>query len=180
MGHHHTPLVLSLSQIQSGGGLLIVNPHNGGVEQLHAGHMNGLTPLPPPTSGAGDVNGHLLHSTGSTRSDTSSNSPLGGLASPVSSAVRSLTNLSDFSLDVSNGNYDNYGGITDSLLSAEASKTEVEIKHENGVPSQHHPPISHQRGGGPTHGQGGAATGGPLLDFKSAFSDLESKPSDLR
>ena len=99
--------MLSLSQIQSGGGLLIVNPHGGGPNDHHQqqhgggqqqqqqqnhGQMNGLTPLPPATP---DVNGHLLHSAGSTRSDTSSNSPLdssGGLTnvgatSPVSSAV---------------------------------------------------------------------------------------------
>ena len=98
--------MLSLSQIQSGGGLLIVNPHgpggHGGQNDHHQqqqpqqqgghGQMNGLTPLPPATP---DVNGHLLHSAGSTRSDTSSNSPLdssGGLTnvgatSPVSSAV---------------------------------------------------------------------------------------------
>lgn len=82
-------------------------------------------------------------------------------ASPVSSAVRSLANLSDFSLDVSNGNYDNYGGITDSLLSAEAAK---DPKSEVAPPVDHRPPTS----------------GGPLLDFKSAFSDLDSKPSDLR
>ena len=85
--------------------------------------------------------------------------------SPVSSAVRSLTNLSDFSLDVSNGNYDNYGGITDSLLSAEAGK---DPKDANS---------SHSQGGGQS---GGAQQRGPLLDFKSAFSDLDSKPSDLR
>ena len=110
IGHHQPPLVLSLSQIQSGGGLLIVNPHgpggHGGQNDHHQqqqqqpqqpqqgghGQMNGLTPLPPATP---DVNGHLLHSAGSTRSDTSSNSPLdssGGLTnvgatSPVSSAV---------------------------------------------------------------------------------------------
>merc|ERR1719433_1640353 len=80
-----------------------------------------------------------------------------GLASPVSNAVRSLNNLSDFSLDVSNGNFDNYGGITDSLLSAEASKdSKVEPTETN-----------HHSGGG-----GGQPQRGPLLDFKSAFSDL--------
>ena len=104
MGHHQPPLVLSLSQIQSGGGLLIVNPH-GNEQQAapqaqappHQGPlMNGLTPL-PPTAATPDVNGHLVHSTSSTRSDTSSNSPLDtsggvnvGATSPVSSAVRKL------------------------------------------------------------------------------------------
>ena len=139
--------------------------------------MNGLTPLPPATPDA--VNGHLLHSTSSTRSDTSSNSPLDtnpasqltnvGATSPVTSAVRSLNNLSDFSLDVSNGNYDNYGGITDSLLSAEANK---EPKEASGGTASAGPPVGHHR----AH----QSSGGPLLDFKSAFSDLDSKPSDLR
>ena len=70
-----------------------------------------------------------------------------------------------YSLDVSNGNYDNYGGITDSLLSAEASKdSKVEPTETN-----------HHSGGG-----GGQPQRGPLLDFKSAFSDLDTKPSDLR
>ena len=102
MGHHQPPLVLSLSQIQSGGGLLIVNPH-GNEQQAaqapppHQGPlMNGLTPLPPAAASTPDVNGHLVHSTSSTRSDTSSNhSPLDtsggvnvGATSPVSSAVR--------------------------------------------------------------------------------------------
>lgn len=166
--------MLSLSQIQSGGGLLIVNPHGADHHQQtqqppHPGQqMNGLTPL-PPSSVTPDVNGHLLHGAASSRSDTSSNSPLDtnamtsvGATSPVGSAVRSLTNLSDFSLDVSNGNYDNYGGITDSLLSAEASK---EAK-DGSSPSHRSAP--HQQ------------PQGPLLDFKSAFSDLDSKPSDLR
>ena len=113
IGHHQPPLVLSLSQIQSGGGLLIVNPHGtpndphhhqGSQQPQHPAQpaqpnhpppMNGLTPLPPTNP---EVNGHLMHSAGSTRSDTSSKSPLdssGGLTnvgatSPVSSAVSQL------------------------------------------------------------------------------------------
>ncbi len=54
---------------------------------------------------------------------------LGGAAStssPVSSAVRSLASLSDFSLDLNNGNFDTYSGVqpvTDTMLSGhEASK----------------------------------------------------------
>ena len=99
--------------------------------------------------------------------------------------VRSLTNLSDFSLDVSNGNYDNYGGITDSLLSAEASK---DLKQEGGSPGgtvgapggHRHP--THHGGHHQTqqHNPGTHGSSGPLLDFKSAFSDLDTKPSDLR
>ena len=136
-------LVLSLSQIQTGGGLLILNGNGGNgmnpgtaippsnVDGVHRtadvnNHLNRLTPLtlPPATAGtplscntdgssgsttstAGNIT--LMHSN---RSDTmessgSSNSPLdsisggnGGLGatSPVASAVRSLTSLSDFSL----------------------------------------------------------------------------------
>ncbi len=228
MGGHH-PLVLSLSQLQSGGGLLIVNPANGEPQphpgqhhapphphqmphhqqqQPHHGHhgghpqMNGLTPLtlpPPPTptpgsgstgsevNGGGSGGGHLLHSAGSNRSsDTmessaSSNSPLDGLA-PVSNAVRSLANLSDFnSLDVNNGNgFDGYGGITDSLLSESGKEREAsgsKSGSESGgagcgqAGQQHHRSAS---------GGGAGTPSGPLLDFKSAFSDLDSKPSDLR
>ena len=97
--------------------------------------------------------------------------------------MRSLNNLSDFSLDVSNGNYDNYGGITDSLLSAEANK---DVKPDPNSPGGG---VHHRGGGGQHHSQhqpqhgGGASSGGgvaPLLDFKSAFSDIDTKPSDLR
>ena len=91
-GHQQPPLVLSLSQIQSGGGLLIVNPH---------GNDQQMTPL-PPGSGSGD--NHLLHSSNnSNRSDTSNSSALDGTAtSPVSSAVRSIIQpllVQQFSID---------------------------------------------------------------------------------
>ena len=92
-------------------------------------------------------------------------------------------------MDVSNGNYDNYGGITDSLLSAEASK---DLKETGGSPggggsgagtagghrnpAQHHHQTQQQQ----QHNPGATGSNGPLLDFKSAFSDLDSKPSDLR
>ena len=136
-------LVLSLSQIQSGGGLLILNgnggngmnagggvPPNNVEGQVHRtdvnNHLNRLTPLTmPPATAVTPLSCNTEGSTGSTtstsgnltlmhsnRSDTmessgSSNSPLdsigggnGGLGatSPVASAVRSLTSLSDFSL----------------------------------------------------------------------------------
>ena len=136
-------LVLSLSQIQTGGGLLILNgnggnninpgtaipPTNmdGSVQRTDVNnHLNRLTPLtlPPATSvtplscntdgssGSTTSTGGNLTLMHSNRSDTmessgSSNSPLdslgggnGGLGatSPVASAVRSLTSLSDFSL----------------------------------------------------------------------------------
>ena len=138
-------LVLSLSQIQTGGGLLILNgnggngmnatgaampPSNLDASSVHRtdvnNHLNRLTPLtlPPATavtplscstdgsSGSTTSNSGNLTLMHSNRSDTmessgSSNSPLdsvgggsGGLGatSPVASAVRSLTSLSDFSL----------------------------------------------------------------------------------
>ena len=102
--------------------------------------------------------------------------------------MRSLTNLSDFSLDVSNGNYDNYGGITDSLLSAEASK---DLKETGGSPGggnagaagvggHRNPGAQHHHQTQQQHNPGATGSNGPLLDFKSAFSDLDSKPSDLR
>ena len=87
-------------------------------------------------------------------------------SSPVSSAVRSLNSLSDFTLDVSNGNYADTngsipssgggagGGPVDSLLSG-ASKSD----HS---------------------GSSGSGSGGPLMDFKSAFSDMQQQqqPAD--
>ena len=97
--------------------------------------------------------------------------------------------MSDFSLDVSNGNYDNYGGITDSLLSAEASKDlKVEAGGSPGGSGSggqgHRNPVHHGGHGGHQaqhhHHPGAPGSNGPLLDFKSAFSDLDSKPSDLR
>jgi hypothetical protein len=72
----------------------------------------------------------------------------------VSSAVRSLNSLSDFTLDVSNGNYDSYS-VTDSLLSGKAS-----VEKDGGSHPQ--PP-------------------GALLDFKSPLGDMENKTgADLR
>ena len=137
--------MLSLSQIQTGGGLLILNgnggngmnttgtaipPSNLDASSVHRtdvnNHLNRLTPLTmPPATAVTPLSCNTDGSSGSTtstsgnltlmhsnRSDTmessgSSNSPLdsvgggnGGLGatSPVASAVRSLTSLSDFSL----------------------------------------------------------------------------------
>jgi hypothetical protein len=82
---------------------------------------------------------------------------LGGAAStssPVSSAVRSLASLSDFSLDLNNGNFDNYSGVTDTMLSGhEATKTEMKS------PEMQHHAASHHVG---HHGH----HRGPLLDFR--------------
>ena len=176
------PLVLSLSQIQSGNGLLILNGQN----QHENGHMNRLTPLSLPPLSSGSAEGHphnaMMHSN---RSDTmessaSSNSPLessaGGMgtASPVSSAVRSLTSLSDFSsLDMTSGNpnhFDPYSGlqpVTDSLLSGTAN-SDHELGNKHDVKSENR------------NNNNNNNNSGPLLDFKSAFSVLDDKSGNLR
>ena len=79
-----------------------------------------------------------------------------GEVGSVSAAVNTLNNIHEFALDLHNGNYDSgYSGlqpVTDSLLSGSESRKSDEgsVKSE----SDH---------------------AGPLLDFKSAFSDLENK-----
>ena len=128
-------------------------------------HLNGLTPIPPSTTEAGAAG-----ETGT---------------SPVSSAVRSLNSLTDFgSMDPmgggSNGQqshpgqgggsvhqpFDSYS-VTDSLLSSDGSGSVRAGSKEKDEGGHHH----HQ------HQQGG-----PLLDFKTAFTDVENKPpgGDLR
>lgn len=76
----------------------------------------------------------------------------------VSAAVNTLNNIHEFALDLHNGNYGDsgYGGlqpVTDTLLSGSESRKsdEESVKSD----SDH--------------------VGGPLLDFKSAFTDLENK-----
>ena len=81
---------------------------------------------------------------------------------------------------MSNGNFDGYGGITDSLLSETGKERENSGK---GGSSDQVQLQNHQRtsdGGAGAGGGGPGGNGGPLLDFKSAFSDIDSKPSDLR
>ena len=76
----------------------------------------------------------------------------------MSAAVNTLNNIHEFGLDLHNGNFtsSDYSGlqpVTDSLLSAsESRKSDEESLKSEG--EQH---------------------AGPLLDFKSAFSDIDNK-----
>merc|ERR1719430_1579587 len=81
-----------------------------------------------------------------------------GEVGSVSAAVNTLNNIHEFGLDLHNGNYTStdYSGlqpVTDSLLSASESRK----SDEDSLKSE-----------ADTHA-------GPLLDFKSAFSDLDNK-----
>lgn len=71
--------------------------------------------------------------------------------SPVGSAVRTLNSLSDFS----NGNFDSYT-VSDTLLS-EAGRDKDKVDGSGYNPE----------------------STAPLMDFKSAFSDIENKQTDL-
>ncbi|XP_023344878.1 calmodulin-binding transcription activator 2 isoform X5 [Eurytemora carolleeae] len=144
----HTPLVLSLSQLQGSAGLVILNSNSGPTSttssmspynrQISPPITNTPSPRPLISSCEADISS-------ATRGEVGS----------VSAAVNTLTNIHEFSLDLNNGNFDTgYSGlqpVTDSLLSGSESRKsdEESIKSE----SDH----------------------GPLLDFKSAFSDLENK-----
>ena len=80
-----------------------------------------------------------------------------GEVGSVSAAVNTLNNIHEFALDLHNGNYSDtgYGGlqpVTDSLLSGSESR-----KSEDGSDKSD------------------SAAPAPLLDFKSAFTDLENK-----
>lgn len=145
----HTPLVLSLSQLQGSGGLVILNSGSGPTSTTSSMSPYGrqisppvpTTPSPRPLLAACEAD-----ISSATRGEVGS----------VSAAVNTLTNIHEFSLDLHNGNFDSgYSGlqpVTDSLLSGSESRKsdEESIKSE----SDH---------------------AGPLLDFKSAFSDLDSK-----
>ena len=152
----HTPLVLSLTQLQGSGGLVILNsssgptsttPQGGGPRQLTVN-----SPAPTPTT----PSPRPVASVNSSCAEQSQAESRGEVGS-VSAAVNTLNNIHEFALDLHNGNYDSgYGGlqpVTDSLLSgSESRKSDDEsVKSE----SDNH--------------------AGPLLDFKSAFSDLETK-----
>ena len=80
-----------------------------------------------------------------------------GEVGSVSAAVNTLTNIHEFSLDLHNGNYETgYSGlqpVTDSLLSGPETSSKKSDDDSNKSDSD----------------------GGPLLDFKSAFSDLDNK-----
>ena len=158
-------------------------------------HDSRLTPL-ALTHENGPNGGHgMMHSN---RSDTmessaSSNSPLDstvsgggiGTSSPVSSAVRSLTSLSDFSsLDMTTGGgaanpFDAYGGvqpITDSLLSGVAPGDGAGAGDSKG--SGEGNPSKTEAIRNNNNNYSGAP--GPLLDFKSAFSVLDDKSGNIK
>ena len=140
----HNNLVLSLSQLQGSGGLVILNSNSGPTSTTSA-----------PPHHRGDV---AASNTPSPRPDTAPDisSASRGEVGSVTAAVNTLNNIHEFALDLHNGNYDSgYSGlqpVTDSLLSGSESRKsdEESVKSE----SDH---------------------AGPLLDFKSAFSDLENK-----
>ena len=162
-GHHtsHSPLVLSLSQLQgTGAGLVILNSNSGPTSTTShhreaasgaAGHRQLSACSPAPTT-----------ATPSPRADQVSaadiTSASRGEVGSVSAAVNTLNNIHEFALDLHNGNYgdSSYAGlqpVTDTLLSGSESRKSDEgsVKSD----SEH--------------------VGGPLLDFKSAFTDLENK-----
>ena len=155
-----TPLVLSLSQ--GGGGLLILNSGGaGGVtttsnnQPLSVRQLAVCSPAPtPPSPGGGPRN--KVSPAGACDRETTSTTPnaSNGECGSVTAAVNTLNNMGDFTLEMNNGNYDSgYSGlqpITDSLLSGSESR-----KSEESVKSEDHT--------------------GPLLDFKTAFSDLDTK-----
>ena len=144
----HTPLLLSLSQLQGSAGLVILNSNSGptSTPSSLSPYNRQISPPVPDTPSPRPI-------LSSCEADISSATR--GEVGSVSAAVNTLTNIHEFSLDLNNGNYDSsgYGGlqhVTDSLLSGSESRKSDEdsIKSEDG---------------------------GPLLDFKSAFSDLENK-----
>ena len=146
----HTPLVLSLSQLQGSGGLVILNSNSGPTSTTSS-----LSPyarqISPPAPNTPSPRPPLISSC-----EADISSATRGEVGSVSAAVNTLTNIHEFSLDLHNGNFDTgYSGlqpVTDSLLSGSESRKSDEdsIKSE----SDH---------------------AGPLLDFKSAFSDLDNK-----
>ena len=147
----HTPLVLSLTQLQGSGGLVILNSASSTTHaQNNARGVARSSPAPAPST----PSPRPVASSCSEQSQAESRGEVGS----VSAAVNTLNNIHEFALDLHNGNYDSagYGGlqpVTDSLLSGSESRksdTEESVKSEGGQ-------------------------AGPLLDFKSAFSDLEAK-----
>lgn len=144
-----TPLVLSLSQLQGSGGLVILNSNSGPTSTTSSlsPYNRQISPPTPDTPSPRPI-------MSSCHPDMSSASR--GEVGSVSAAVNTLTNIHEFGLDLHNGNFDTgYSGlqpVTDTLLSGSESRKSDEdsIKSE----SDH---------------------AGPLLDFKSAFSDLDNK-----
>eukprot|EP00095_Tigriopus_kingsejongensis_P010378 maker-scaffold251_size238241-snap-gene-1.17 protein:Tk10378 transcript:maker-scaffold251_size238241-snap-gene-1.17-mRNA-1 annotation:"calmodulin-binding transcription" len=160
-------LVLSVSQIQTNNGLLILNnqpnPNQPGQAYLpqHPHHMSQLHNQNHPEQIVSSNQSDSIDSHGS------SNSP-NATTSSVGSALRSLTNLSDFTLE-NNGNYDPYS-VTDTLLSAAG---ESDPGHGGEGRGNREPgPKDHVNANHHMHMVGS----GPLLDFKSAFPDMDTKP----
>ena len=159
----HTPLVLSLTQLQGSGGLVILNSSSGPSSTSQhtpaSGGSRGVSvssPAPAPAPAPSTPSPRPVASSCSEQSQAESRGEVGS----VTAAVNTLNNIHEFALDLHNGNYDSgYGGlqpVTDSLLSGSESRksdTEESVKSETGDSGQ----------------------AGPLLDFKSAFSDLEAK-----
>ena len=122
-------LVLSVSQVQTSNGLLILNSQQNSQPHAHA-HLDPVTGhmIPPGGGGGGGVTHlnslppHLAyppHPPAAPPPPPPRSESLDGGSSAVSSAVRSLNSLSDFTLDVSNGNYgDPYPPpvVTDTML----------------------------------------------------------------
>ena len=148
----HTPLVLSLTQLQGSGGLVILNSASSTTHAQNTPRgVAGSSPAPAPAPSTPSP--RPVASSCSEQSQAESRGEVGS----VTAAVNTLNNIHEFALDLHNGNYDSgYGGlqpVTDSLLSGSESRksdTEESVKSEGGQ-------------------------AGPLLDFKSAFSDLEAK-----
>ena len=158
-------LVLSVSQVQTSNGLLILNS---GAPGGGAAHLDPVTGHMIPGGGVGGVGGgthlnslpHLAAAAAAAAYHGMEHPPhpphppaplrpesLDGGSSAVSSAVRSLNSLSDFTLDVSNGNYDPYPPpvVTDTMLG----------KGHDGKDG---------------HG---------LLDFKPGLAEMEGKSGEL-
>ena len=163
-GHHGSGLVLSLTQLQGSGGLVILNSASSSAHPRHHGQLvtspapaTPTTPSPRPEQ------------TAPSQAELSSASR--GEVGSVSAAVNTLNNIHEFGLEeLHSGGYDagGYGAglaaaaVTDSLLSGsgESRKSDEEsVKSDSGEAA----------------GGGGGHQAGPLLDFKSAFSDLETK-----
>ena len=160
-------LVLSVSQVQTSNGLLILNSGAPGAHhpQPHldpvTGHMvpggggggGHLSALPHLAAAAAAAAYHGMehppHPPPPPPPPRSDSLDGGSVASSnaVSSAVRSLNSLSDFTLDVTNGNYDSYPPVvTDTMLG----------KGQDGKDGNH------------------------AIDFKpGGLAEMEAKPGDL-
>lgn len=139
----HTPLVLSLAQLQatSSAGLVILN--SSASHPTSTTRMAAATPSPPP------------HRELESSPDISSATR--GEVGSVSAAVNTLNNIHEFGLEMHHGAFStpdySLQPVTDSLLSAsESRKSDEDSMKSEG---EHH--------------------AGPLLDFKSAFSDIDNK-----